>query len=548
MINTLHIKNIGIIDDLSIDLNEGLNVLTGETGAGKTLIIDSLCMLAGGRFSKEMIRRGEDNSLLELCLYLPNHPQSIDGNIIISREVYTNGRNLCKINGRMATVNELKNFMCNMMDIHAQNENQSLLETGTHITLLDAFADNEVTQKKEEYQTWYESLQQIKISLKENYGDEKEKQRRLDLLKYQLNEIEAAHLKEGEEEELEEKRNKILHAEKIVENLNIADKQLSEFAIDAISTAIKAMEKIENLDESYQANVGNLKSIYYELQEASRDISGLTEYVEFDGEEQSKIEERLDIITSLKRKYGNNVQEILNYQREIMEEIEKIENAEEYTNELKCKQKQVEENMCSLATSIHETRMKYAKKLEDKINAELADLEMKQAKLFINIEEEKEFNKNGIDRVEFLICTNAGEEAKPLTKIASGGEMSRIMLAIKTVLADVDEVPILVFDEIDTGISGLAAASVGKKLKLIAKKHQVICVTHLPSIAAMGDYHYFISKEVIDQKTRTKVTRLSEEEAVQEIARIASGVVTGIAIKHATELRNKMRQAVSSLS
>ena len=185
MINTLHIKNIGIIDDLSIDLNEGLNVLTGETGAGKTLIIDSLCMLAGGRFSKEMIRRGEDNSLLELCLFLPNHPQSIDGNIIISREVYTNGRNLCKINGRMVTVNELKNFMCNMMDIHAQNENQSLLETGTHITLLDAFADNEVTQKKEEYQTWYESLQQIKISLKENYGDEKEKQRRLDLLKYQ---------------------------------------------------------------------------------------------------------------------------------------------------------------------------------------------------------------------------------------------------------------------------------------------------------------------------------------------------------------------------
>lgn len=547
MINTLHIKNIGIIDDLSIDLNEGLNVLTGETGAGKTLIIDSLCMLAGGRFSKEMIRRGEDNSLLELCLFLPNHPQSIDGNIIISREVYTNGRNLCKINGRMVTVNELKNFMCNMMDIHAQNENQSLLETGTHITLLDAFAENEVTQKKEEYQTWYESLQQIKISLKENYGDEKEKQRRLDLLKYQLNEIEAAHLKEGEEEELEEKRNKILHAEKIVENLNIADKQLSEFAIDAISTAIKAMEKIENLDESYHANVGNLKSIYYELQEASRDISGLTEYVEFDGEEQSKIEERLDIITSLKRKYGNNVQEILNYQREIVEEIEKIENAEEYTNQLKCKQKQVEENMCSLATSIHETRMKYAKKLEDKINVELADLEMKQAKLFINIEEEKEFNKNGIDRVEFLICTNAGEEAKPLTKIASGGEMSRIMLAIKTVLADVDEVPILVFDEIDTGISGLAAASVGKKLKLIAKKHQVICVTHLPSIAAMGDYHYFISKEVIDQKTRTKVTRLSEEEAVQEIARIASGVVTGIAIKHATELRNKMRQAVSSL-
>ena len=540
MITTLHIKNIGIIDDLAIDLNEGFNVLTGETGAGKTLIIGSLAILAGARFCKDMIRRGEDHSFVELCFYLPNHAQNIDGNVIVSREIYANGRNLCKINGRMVTVNELKSFMQNMIDIHGQHENQTLLEIGTHIKLLDAFAEAEISCIKTEYMTWYEELKSIKQKLKENYGDEKEKQRRLDLLEYQSNEIETAKLKNGEEEELEDRRNKILHAEKIAENLNIADKSLSEIAIDAVSSAIKAMEKIESLDENYSSNISTLKSIYYELQEAGRDISYLSEDVCFDEEEQKEIEERLDIITSLKRKYGNNIEEILTYKHEIEEEIKKIQNLEEYTSGLKKEQKQIEGKLENLSKKMHDIRVKYGKEIESKINNELKDLEMKNAKFYVKIEE-KEFGEDGSDKVEFLICTNIGEEAKPLAKIASGGEMSRIMLAIKTVLADVDEVPVLVFDEIDTGISGIAAESVGKKLKLISKTHQVLCVTHLANIAAMGDYNYFISKEVVDEKTRTKVTRLSEEDVLKEIARIASGVVTQIAIQHATELRKKVK-------
>ena len=413
------------------------------------------------------------------------------------------------------------------------------MEIGTHIKLLDAFAGEEILNLKQEYKTWYEKLKNIKQDLKENYGDEKEKQRRLDLLEYQANEIEAAKLKLGEEEELEEKRNKILHAEKIAENLKIADKNLSETAIDALSTAIKAIEKIENLDENYSSNVSTLKSIYYELQEAGRDISYLSEDVCFDEEEQKEIEERLDIITSLKRKYGNDIQEILNYKQEIEVEIEKIQNLEEYTNNLKKEQKQVTQKLETLSKKMHEIRLKYSKEIETKINNELMDLEMKNAKFYVQIEE-KEFGEDGADKVEFLICTNIGEEAKPLAKIASGGEMSRIMLAIKTVLADVDEVPVLIFDEIDTGISGIAAESVGKKLKLISKKHQVLCVTHLANIAAMGDYNYFISKEVVGEKTRTKVKQLNEEDVLKEIARIASGVVTQIAIQHATELRSKM--------
>ena len=321
--------------------------------------------------------------------------------------------------------------------------------------------------------------------------------------------------------------------------MKIADKNLSETAIDALSTAIKAIEKIENLDENYSSNVSTLKSIYYELQEAGRDISYLSEDVCFDEEEQKEIEERLDIITSLKRKYGNDIQEILNYKQEIEVEIEKIQNLEEYTNNLKKEQKQVTQKLEALSKKMHEIRLKYSKEIETKINNELMDLEMKNAKFYVQIEE-KEFGEDGADKVEFLICTNIGEEAKPLAKIASGGEMSRIMLAIKTVLADVDEVPVLVFDEIDTGISGIAAESVGKKLKLISKKHQVLCVTHLANIAAMGDYNYFISKEVVGEKTRTKVKQLNEEDVLKEIARIASGVVTQIAIQHATELRSKM--------
>ena len=540
MITTLHIKNIGIIDDLSIDLNNGLNVLTGETGAGKTLIIDSLGIISGGRFSKEMIRKGETNSFVEICMYEPENENSIEGNIIVSREINSNGRNMCKINGRMVTVNELKNFMSKFIEIHGQNDNQSLLDNKFHLKYLDGFIGEELLKYKQEYKENYTRYIEIKQELKENYGDEKERERKLDLLKYQFNEIEEADLKEKEEEELEEKRKIMLNSEKISNSLNQADEAIGESSIDSINLAIRAMEKIEGIDTKYEAITSNLKNIYYDLQELSRDISNEKEDIYFDEQERNEVEERLDLIYSLKRKYGNNILEILNYKEEIEKEIQHIENLDEYNQKLKKELKQIKEKMTKLAINIHNLREEYAKVLGININKILEDLEMKNAKINIHVDyKEEEFFENGKDEVEFYITTNLGEDEKQLSKIASGGEMSRIMLAIKKVLADTDKMPVLIFDEIDTGISGKAANAVAEKLNSISKNHQVLCISHLPSIAASADYNYFISKRVLNDRTNTNIKLLNEEETIKEIARISSGEINEATIQYATQLRNK---------
>lgn len=540
MITTLHIKNIGIIDDLSIDLNNGLNVLTGETGAGKTLIIDSLGIISGGRFSKEMIRKGENNSFVEICMYEPENENSIDGNIIVSREINSNGRNMCKINGRMVTVNELKNFMSKFIEIHGQNDNQSLLDNKFHLKYLDGFIGEELLKYKQEYKEKYTRYIEIKQELKANYGDEKERERKLDLLKYQFNEIEEADLKEKEEEELEEKRKIMLNSEKISNSLNEADEAIEENSIDSINLAIRAMEKIEGIDTKYETITSNLKNIYYDLQELSRDISNEKEDIYFDEQERNEVEERLDLIYSLKRKYGNNILEILNYKEEIEKEIQHIENLDEYNQKLKKELKQIKEQMTKLAINIHKLREEYAKVLGININKILEDLEMKNAKINIHVDyKEEEFFENGKDEVEFYITTNLGEDEKQLSKIASGGEMSRIMLAIKKVLADTDKMPVLIFDEIDTGISGKAANAVAEKLNSISKNHQVLCISHLPSIAASADYNYFISKRVLNDRTNTNIKLLNEEETIKEIARISSGEINEATIQYATQLRNK---------
>lgn len=540
MITTLHIKNIGIIDDLSIDLNNGLNVLTGETGAGKTLIIDSLGIISGGRFSKEMIRKGETNSFVEICMYEPENENSIEGNIIVSREINSNGRNMCKINGRMVTVNELKNFMSKFIEIHGQNDNQSLLDNKFHLKYLDGFIGEELLKYKQEYKENYTRYIEIKQELKANYGDEKERERKLDLLKYQFNEIEEADLKEKEEEELEEKRKIMLNSEKISNSLNEADEAIGESSIDSINLAIRAMEKIEGIDTKYEAITSNLKNIYYDLQELSRDISNEKEDIYFDEQERNEVEERLDLIYSLKRKYGNNILEILNYKEEIEKEIQHIENLDEYNQKLKKELKQIKEQMTKLAINIHKLREEYAKVLGININKILEDLEMKNAKINIHVDyKEEEFFENGKDEVEFYITTNLGEDEKQLSKIASGGEMSRIMLAIKKVLADTDKMPVLIFDEIDTGISGKAANAVAEKLNSISKNHQVLCISHLPSIAASADYNYFISKRVLNDRTNTNIKLLNEEETIKEIARISSGEINEATIQYATQLRNK---------
>ena len=536
MISTLHIKNIGIIDEIMIDFSKGFNILTGETGAGKTLIIGALGIVAGGRFSKEMIRKGENHSFVEVSIYLPNHPKAVDGNIIISREIFENGRNTCKINGRLVTVNELKEFMNNIINIHGQNDNQNLLNKENHIKYLDKFLGKEFLSKKNEYTELYNKYVDINRKLKENYGDEKEKQRKLDLLNYQVNEIKNASLKINEDEELEEQRNLIINAEKISKSLNEADMQINENALNSISIAIKKLEKIEDINIKYQKTLSSLKSNYYDLQEIAIDLNHYNSDTSFEEKERDEIENRIDEINDLKRKYGNTIEEILNYKNEVEEEIDKIENLEEKNKELKTELTKVTVELEKRAIELHETRQKYGIELETKINSELADLEMPNAKFKVNIENTN-FNKDGTDEIEFMITTNKGEDFKPLIKTASGGEMSRIMLAIKTVLSDVDEVPILIFDEIDTGISGKAGNAVGEKLKTISKNHQVIIVTHLASIAAKGDSNYYIYKEVEGDNTKTRIKNLNEQEVIEEIARIASGIVSEISLKHAMELR-----------
>lgn len=539
MINTLHIKNIGIIDDLSIDLNEGFNVLTGETGAGKTLIIDSLNLACGSRFSKEIIRKGEDFCLVELSIFLPEHKDSIDGNIIVSREIHTNGRNSCKINGRLVTVNELKDFMSKIVDIHGQNDNQTIMMKPEHVNYLDNFIGDKLIKEKQEYLSLYERYNQINKELKENYGDDKEKQRRLDLLRYQLNEIENANLKNGEEDELNAERKRMMNSEKIYSCLSEVDSNLSETVIDGINASVRAMEKIEDIDDEYKEKLNLLKNIYYDVQELSRDISCMNDDVSFDEERRNEVENRLDYIFDLKRKYGNSIEEILAYQKEVEDEVFKIENLEEHNNELKRELKEVKEKMLEKSRVLHDIRMKNSLVLNEKINKELKDLEMKNAHFVvgINYEENDNYTENGLDDIEFLIATNVGDEEKSLIKIASGGEISRIMLAIKTVLADTDEVPVLIFDEIDTGISGKAAKSVGEKIKIISKKHQVICITHQANIAAQGDSNYYISKRVLDGRTFTSIKKLNEKEIIEEIARISSGDITKSALEHAKEMR-----------
>jgi len=542
MISTLHIKNIGIIDELSIDFNEGFNVLTGETGAGKTLIIGALAIIAGERFTKEMIRRGEEYSLIEANIYSPENEIAEDGNIIVSREIYANGRNTCKINGKLVTVTELKNFMSKIIDIHGQHDNQNLLDNSKHITYLDGFIGEEIKNVKDKYLKYFKEYNEIKEKLKSNYEEKTEKERRLDLLRYQYNEIEVANLKVGEDIELEEKHNIMINSEKLKDNLDIIDENLNNNAIDSISNSIRCLEKIEDYGEIYKQKLLDLKSVYYEIQELTRDISSLKEDANFDEYERDEIERHLDIIFSLKRKYGNSIQEILEYKEKLAIEIEKIENADEINRKLRKQLKEIETQMNSFAKKMNEIRNKHAIELNKRITKELKDLEMQNTKFQVKIEkiEDGTYNINGTDKVYFLISTNVGEEYKELSKIASGGEMSRIMLATKTVLADTDEVGVLIFDEIDTGISGKAANAVAEKMKIISKKHQTLCITHSASIAAKGDSNYYIYKNVEGEKTRTHIKLLNEQETIKEIARIANGEITDIALQNARELRKKV--------
>ena len=542
MINNIHIKNIGIIDEINIGFKEGLNILTGETGAGKTLIIDSLQMLAGERFSKEMIRSGENYAFVEASISISNDMSADD--TIVSREINKNGKNSCKINGRMVTCNELKEFMKNIIYIHGQNDNYTILDESTHLSIIDLYSQAEITPVLSEYHKLYEEYENINRQLKLNFGDDKERQRMLDILNYEVNEIDGAELKEGEDEEIQDKISIISSAEKISTNLQNAEEQISNNVIDSLSIAIKDIEKISAYKKEYETILQVLKNSYYDLQENLRDISQEASEVEFDEEKLNSLEERLELINKLKRKYGDSITKIIEYAEEKQKEIDRINNLEEENAKLNSKLENLKKQMLDVANQLTKIRNQNSIQLSNAINKELKDLEMPNAKFMVDINPCDAFNEAGLDKVEFMMITNIGDEAKPLNKIASGGEMSRIMLALKNILADVDQVPIMVFDEIDTGISGTAANSVGDKMKSISKKHQVICVTHQATIAAKGDYNYYINKGIKGDKTVSKIKMLTEKETIEEIARISSGMKTKASLDHARELRERKLKLV----
>lgn len=542
MITNLHIKNIGIIDEINVALNDGFNVLTGETGAGKSLLIDSLNIIAGGRFSKDMIRNGKEYSLVEACIYLPGNKASEDGNIIVSREVYINGRNLCKINGRMVTVNQLREFMRDIIDIHGQSDNQKLMNPQNHIEYVDDFSGDKIIDLKNKYHELYNKYLEIKNELNRNYGDDKQKQLKLDLLYYQLNEINNANLKVGEDEELVKKQKIYQNSEKIVTNLSKANDLFENKILNSLDTVINSLNKVATYDDKYNSLIERINGAYYDIQDVSYTISEDFLNNDYNDKEAEIVQDRLDLIFNLKRKYGNTISEILEYKLKLEKEINDIENLDEYIIQLKKQLKTIKEEMHEKCIELNKIRKNSAIELEEKITKELKELEMFNAEFKINVEfEEENYNKNGLNNIEFMISTNIGEEYKPLVKIASGGELSRIMLAIKTVFSDVDNTPIMIFDEIDTGISGVAASSVSEKMRTISLKHQVICVTHLAVIAAKAKYNYYIYKDVIDGKTYSNIKLLDERETLNEIARISTGSTSKIAIEHAIALRKEKR-------
>lgn len=532
MLGQLHIKNIGIIEDVVINFEDGFNVLTGETGAGKSLIIGSIGAVTGSRISKEIIKSGKDSALIEACFF------EGEETIILSREIFSNGRNICKVNGEMTTLAKLKEMGEKLIDIHGQHDNQSLLNPSTHIDLLDSFIGEELSDVKDLYLKNLCEYKSLKSELNSNFGDEKERSRRIDLLKYQIDEIAGANLKIGEEEELETKRNLIINSEKIVMSLSNAYYSLNDIVIDNLGSAVHEISNIASFDDRYDKILLNLNEAFYILKDLASETLECMNDVDFDRNEQNEVEERLDLVSNLKRKYGNDIKSILEYSYESTKELEKLQNSDATINDLKAKIENSEAVLRKLARKITDIRKKYAVIISEKVNKELQDLEMKNAKMKFEFEINESFLENGMDNVQILISTNLGENMKPLSRIASGGEISRIMLALKTVFCEYDDIDSMIFDEIDTGISGQAAKMVAEKMKKISKKHQLICITHLPVIAAMGDANYFISKIAKDDKTCTIVKKLNESETINEIARILDGDdICDISLKHAMSLR-----------
>lgn len=549
MLSNLYIENIAVIEKTSIDFKKGLNVMTGETGAGKSIVIDSINAVLGNRTSKELIRTGASSAFVSaeftnlsekaIAVIYEAGFELEDGELLIQREISTTGKNKCRINGRPATVSTLKEIGVQLINIHGQHESYELMSPELHISYIDKLAGLE--SEIEAYQEVYKKYKKLSAELKKATVDESERERKIDLLKYQIDELEDADLRDGEYEELNEQKAVLQNSEKIIEAIMSSRALMNgdEESSGVLENLQEINSQLSDISE-YMSEVepinSRIESAIYELEDCLSELTGLTDLVDTDGGSLDSIEERLDLIYTLGKKYGSTIKEMLDFLDKAKKELNALvmydENREALIKECDKAYKEAEK----LAKELSEKRKATSSEFADKVCEEMAFLDMPNVKLVV-VQEKCELNSLGCDNIEFLISTNPGEPPKPISKIASGGELSRMMLAVKNVLSDKDDIDTLIFDEVDTGISGSAAQKVGLKLREVSKSRQVLCVTHLAQIAAMGNSHFKISKSVRDEKTFTKVEELDHEGRKQELARIIGGTeMTKASLDYAEEM------------
>lgn len=550
MLANLSIQNIAVIESVQVEFQEGFNVLTGETGAGKSILIDSIAMVLGQRTQKELIRTGAAKGKVSALFYISDAVWDLleeygvertdDGSLLVERELSDNGRSVCKINGALTGVTILKEIGKHLIHIHGQQDTTLLYSAEKHIDLLDDWAEKNVRARKETYTAAYTAYGQVRRRLDSLRMDESKRMREIDVLEFQVREIEEAELVPEEEKELEERRNILENAEKIHETLALTYQTLYEqenAASELIGAGSAQLQTIADLGEDFAEVAERLEDVKYRLEDVTGTIAILLNEVDYSDRELDAINERLETIRALKRKYGHSIEGILDFQREAAARLEELQGNEQQCDRLEKQLAELEKQLQTAARELTETRRAEAARLEKEIEEQLSQLQMKGCKFRVSIQQTEEFSAKGVDKIEFLIAPNVGEELRPLSKIASGGELSRIMLAIKCVMAKADSNETYVFDEIDTGISGRAAEKVAQKLEQVSLQKQTVIITHSGTIAAMADHHYYIEKNVKDGRTRTEIQMLDGAGRIHEIARLGSGdQVTETACRHAEEL------------
>ena len=561
MLLNLHVKNLALIEEVDVDFEKGLIVLTGETGAGKSLILGSVNIALGNKASKDMIRKGTDYSLVELTFSVSeNCAKQLkkydiymeEDNIVTVTRKISEGRSISKINGETVNIKTLKNVMSLLIDIHGQHDHQSLLYTKNHLDILDKFAKDSILELKEQIKEEYSKYTKLIKKLEEFNIDEGQKAREIEFAEYEVNEIESANLKPEEDVQVEEEFKKLSNSKEIVSALSEIYNALSYETAgglgDIINKAVMDINSIKGMDEKISQFQTELYDIDNLCRELTSQIYDYNSGMDFNPEYVREVEERLDVINHLKLKYGNSIEEILRYKEEKEEYLEKLNNMTDEMENVKNQISELEGTLNNLCTKLSEQRKKAAKELEVLVKQALVDLNFIAVEFEIQITRKESIGENGFDNVEFMISTNPGESVKPLVKVASGGELSRIMLAIKSILATEDDIDTLIFDEIDTGISGQTAMKVAEKMAKISRNHQVICISHLSQIAAMADSHYLIKKTADENSTTTSIKKLTRQQSIEELVRINGGSgITEAGLIHATEMKDLADRTNSNL-